>query len=102
MRKIYLPAKQFKTLFIFFSFLLFAFWANAQKTWSGAAGASWNVATNWTPNGIPANTDAVTINAGGTPVVTANAVCASIQINNSTDIQTTSLPTIFITTICLN
>ena len=91
MRKIYLPAKEFKTLFIFFSFLLSAFWADAQKTWSGAAGASWNVAGNWSPAGIPANTDAVTINAGGTPIVTANAVCASIQINNSTANATTSL-----------
>ena len=43
------PAKQFKTLFIFFSFLLFAFWANANTYYLTAAGAanaqtpaSWN------------------------------------------------------------
>jgi len=66
MRKIYLPAKQFKTLFLFFSFLLFAFWASAGTYYLTAAGAgnaqtpaSWNTlpagggtaAANFTTNG---------------------------------------------------
>ncbi len=49
MRKIYLPARQFKSLFIFFSFLLFGYWANANTYYLTAAGAanaqtpaSWN------------------------------------------------------------
>ena len=91
MMEIYLPTKLFKHLFLVFSFLLFALLANAQKTWSGAAGAAWNVAGNWTPAGIPGAADAVTINAGATPVVTAAAVCASIQINNSIANATTRL-----------
>jgi len=83
MKKIYFQKAFFKILFLFFSFLLFAFWANAQKTWSGAAGAAWNVVGNWTPAGIPLASDPVTINEGATPIVTAAAVCASVQINNS-------------------
>ena len=52
MRKIYLPAKQFKTLFIFFSFLLFAFWANAQTTYylSAVGQGSAQTLTSWRVN----------------------------------------------------
>ncbi len=91
MKKFYTPTNLFKTVALFFAFWLLAFAATAQKTWSGAAGASWNVAGNWTPVGIPAAGNTVTINAGATPVVTAAAVCASIQINNATNNNTTSL-----------
>lgn len=66
MRKIYLPARHLKALFIFCSFLLFAFWANATTYYLTAAGAgnaqtpaSWNTiaggggvaAANFTTNG---------------------------------------------------
>lgn len=92
MKKIYLSGTFIKSLFIFCSFLLFAFWANGQKTWNGAPGASWNVAANWTPAGIPLAADAVIIPAGRTPVITAAATCLSLQINNSpNDLIITSL-----------
>ncbi|MDP3543052.1 MAG: fibronectin type III domain-containing protein [Elusimicrobiota bacterium] len=31
------------------------------KTWTGATNGLWNTATNWSPNGVPTRTDAVTI-----------------------------------------
>ena len=35
--------------------------AQTQYTWSGGASGDWNIATNWTPNGIPGTNDEVTI-----------------------------------------
>jgi hypothetical protein len=32
------------------------------KTWVGSAGGSWNLSTNWSPVGVPANNDTVVIN----------------------------------------
>lgn len=39
---------------------------------AGPGPANWNVATSWSPNGIPTNADDVTIPAGTTIAVTAN------------------------------
>jgi large repetitive protein len=48
--------------------------------WIGAAGASWNVASNWSCGVVPdLNTDVV-VNSGSV-VVTANASCRTLKIN---------------------
>src|SRR6185295_2391442 len=36
------------------------------KTWSNAAGGNWNTAGNWTPSGVPASGDDVSITLAGT------------------------------------
>lgn len=47
-------------------------------TWTGATNNEWNIATNWTPTGIPTATDVATVNAGGAPNI-SNAVSALVR-----------------------
>ena len=54
----------------------------SQKTYTGASG-SWNVATNWTPNGVPTTADDVIIPSGKSVSIAANAVGESISISGS-------------------
>lgn len=54
----------------------------SQKTYTGASG-SWNVATNWTPNGVPTGSDDVIIPSGKTVSLAANAVAKSISLTGS-------------------
>jgi hypothetical protein len=65
------------------SLLLFLQFANAQTsyTWNGSLTSSWNAAGNWTPNGIPASLDNVTI-------VTGSHTC---QLNTTTTISNFTL-----------
>lgn len=39
-------------------------------TWNGGATGSWMVATNWSPNGVPSNTDAIIFNNAAAVTVT--------------------------------
>lgn len=44
------------------------------KTWTGAVSTDWNVAGNWTPNGVPTAADSVTIpNTANQPVIHTGA-----------------------------
>lgn len=54
----------------------------SQKTYTGASG-SWNVATNWIPNGVPTASDDVIIPSGKTVSIAANAVAKSINLTGS-------------------
>lgn len=54
----------------------------SQKTYTGTSG-SWNVATNWTPNGVPTASDDVIIPSGKTVSIAANAVAKSISLSGS-------------------
>lgn len=54
----------------------------SQKTYTGASG-SWNVATNWTPNGVPTASDDVIIPSGKTVSIAVNAVAKSISLSGS-------------------
>ena len=40
----------------------------ATKTWAGGATGNWNVASNWSPSGVPATGDDVIINTSGCDV----------------------------------
>ncbi|MFE3847058.1 T9SS sorting signal type C domain-containing protein [Flavobacterium sp. LB3P45] len=51
----------------------------AQKTYNSTSG-NWNVAANWTPNGVPTLTDDVIIPSGKTVTVTANASANNLVI----------------------
>jgi hypothetical protein len=64
----------------------------AQKTWTGNTNNNWNTPGNWSPNGVPSNTDDVTIPSGRSPIINANATARSLNIsgtltigNNNTD-----------------
>jgi|GEM_PF-901841 len=62
----------------------------AQKTWDGGGdGVNWSSANNWSPNGLPASTDAVTIAAGQTVTVDiSTAVCAALNVGSGTGMAT--------------
>lgn len=62
---------------------------NGQKTWDGGAGTlNWNDGNNWSPNGIPGNTDAVLFNTGTTLIITnvPNVTITKLNVTNSTTI----------------
>ncbi|MCW3110753.1 MAG: C-terminal target protein, partial [Segetibacter sp.] len=50
---------------------------------AGAGPAAWNVATSWIPNGIPAPSDNVTIQAGHTIQLSANSYCKDLTVNGT-------------------
>src|SRR6266550_824577 len=65
----------------------------ATYTWQGGAGASWAVATNWTPTRTtPAATDVLQFNAGGTATPTAvpTQTIGQLLISNNTAVTLTS------------
>src|SRR5260370_14244084 len=63
------------------------------SSWNGGTG-NWNVATDWTPNGVPnnggGNTYNVTIDSGGTDLVTLNqnATVVSLVFGGTTGSST--------------
>ncbi|MHC0439385.1 T9SS sorting signal type C domain-containing protein [Flavobacterium sp. 3-210] len=48
----------------------------ASKTWTGATSTDWNIATNWSPSGVPTSSDCVIIPAGVTksPVISDTSI----------------------------
>ena len=57
-----------------------------ELTWNGSTSTSWVTATNWTPNGAPSDSTAITIPDAATttfdPVIPALATCKSITIES--------------------
>lgn len=51
----------------------------ADKTFNATNG-NWNVASNWSPKGIPSNADHVIIPMGSTATVTGNVQCAQLKV----------------------
>ncbi len=56
-----------KQALLFICLFIFAQTVRSQVsyTWNGSISTAWNVAGNWTPNGIPGGIDNVTIVTGG-------------------------------------
>ncbi len=50
---------------------------------AGAGPVAWNVATSWTPNGIPTGTDDVTIAAGHTITLSVTTPCNNLTVNGT-------------------
>lgn len=76
-------------LFSLFLLALFIDVTAAPKTWVGLSGGIWSQGSNWSPLGVPASTDDVTINAfTGTIIVDAGSPIAlnSITITGSSDV----------------
>src|SRR6476620_9958495 len=60
----------------------------ATKTWNGSSSNNWNTAANWTPSGVPASGDDVTITFNASPQVitlSADVTIQSLSLNNSTN-----------------
>lgn len=55
------------------------------KTWSGAASSDWNTAGNWSPNGVPRETDSVQFDGSPTVLCTlqSDVVCGALIIGGS-------------------
>lgn len=74
--------------------LLFCINANATSyTWVGSAtNTNWSVSTNWSPNGVPGSSDAVTVNNTAAYNLTVNATesCASLNCSGFTHTLTMS------------
>jgi hypothetical protein len=52
--------------------LLVAGWISAEGatiTWTNASGGNWNLAANWSPNGVPGASDTANITTAGTYVL---------------------------------
>jgi hypothetical protein len=65
----------------------------ADVVWTNTAGGYWNVAANWSPNGVPASADTVFITNAGTYAVTVNtpAAIAGLKVGGSSGTQTLNL-----------
>ncbi|MGL2992753.1 DUF7507 domain-containing protein [Flavobacterium sp. TSSA_36] len=66
------------------------------KTWTGTSSTDWNVATNWSPNGIPTASDCVVIpNVTNKPIVgTVDANANTLQVNATGVLTVNSLRTL--------
>ncbi|MEZ5195534.1 MAG: hypothetical protein R2764_03820 [Bacteroidales bacterium] len=58
----------------------------AQKTWTGTTSTAWNVSSNWSPSGIPAASDNVTIpsSPANQPLISGitSAVCKNLTVDS--------------------
>lgn len=61
---------------------------------AGAGPVAWNVATSWTPNGIPTLSDNVTISAGHTINSTANGYCNDLIVSGTLSFTVNSTITV--------
>lgn len=77
--------------FILFSFIFFGvFQTQAQKTWVGANNGNWNVASNWSPNGVPSASDNVIFNTNRNINVDINTTINRLTITNNAVVSFTS------------
>lgn len=69
------------------------------KNWVGGNG-NWNIAANWTPNGIPSATDCVVIPNNNSAVVSGsnyNALAGSVKVKNGGALQIATSNTLSVT-----
>ncbi|MCA8977135.1 MAG: hypothetical protein KDC98_20600, partial [Planctomycetes bacterium] len=78
-----------RALVLFLSLTAFVSHATAQKTWTGANGDSWNDPGNWSPAGVPTQTDDVTIPVTATQPrsYVAAPVCADLTVLTGASMQ---------------
>jgi fibronectin-binding autotransporter adhesin len=56
--------------------------AQVARTWAGGSG-DWTLDTNWTPSGVPATVDPVTIDNGGTAQVTTSVTSSTVTLGTA-------------------
>ncbi|MBS7786512.1 fibronectin type III domain-containing protein [Flavobacterium sp. CYK-55] len=58
----------------------------SSKTWNGSSGTNWNIAANWTPNGVPTSSDCVVIpSSANAPIISGTSYQAyaySLTVQN--------------------
>jgi len=61
--------------------------------WSNTAGGNWNVAADWSPNGMPGSGDTADISASGTYTVTVNTAesVGTLTMNGTSGMQTLNI-----------
>ncbi len=66
------------------------------KNWTGASSTNWNTAGNWSPSGVPTNTNIVTIPTGVTnmPNVGAAATCLDLILGSGTTLTVAASQTL--------
>lgn len=71
------------------------------KTWNGSTNTNWNIASNWTPSGVPLSTDCVVIpNVTNDPIVNGvnyNGLGRSLTVNANASLTITPTNSIRIT-----
>ena len=71
------------------------------KVWNGSIDTDWNKANNWTPSGVPTNTDCVVIpNVTNKPIISGtgyNAYAYNLTIQNGGNLQLNSANNITVT-----
>jgi hypothetical protein len=72
---------------------------SATITWANTNGGDWNVATNWSPNQVPASGDDVIITTNGTYTVTNSS---SATLGNLTLGSTNGIQTVILSSLTLN
>jgi hypothetical protein len=75
-----------RILLLFVLFIMYSLSSYATNyTWNGSTSTSWNTSTNWTPNGVPASGDQVTlVTATNQPTISTNVTVSVFVINSST------------------
>lgn len=88
--KIRSPRRLLASLFVFMMILTGA-WAE-NYTWNGSAGDGlWNTAANWTPNGIPATGDQVTLNGNESITFSGDVTVRYLYIFSGTNTSSLDL-----------
>ena len=75
----------FTLALIFVTTLSFA----VTKTYTGPTSGNWNTGSNWSPSGVPANTDDVIIPSGYTVTINANATANNITVSGELNLGNT-------------
>jgi hypothetical protein len=75
----------FTRLLLFIAFIFSAQISFAQKSWDGGGdGVNWSSGNNWSPNGVPGSTDAVTIGNGFAVSLNTSTTVASLTVGGGT------------------
>ncbi|MDP1622422.1 MAG: T9SS type A sorting domain-containing protein [Bacteroidales bacterium] len=77
--------KKFISVIVIISLLFASENVFSQKTWTGTTSTAWNTATNWSPSGVPAASDNVSIPSApvNQPLISGvTGVCQNLTVNS--------------------
>ncbi|HPH82189.1 MAG TPA: hypothetical protein PL185_06430 [Flavobacteriales bacterium] len=79
-----------KNPYILFVFLVFPFVISAQtaKTWTGSTSTNWRTSSNWSPSGVPASTDNITIpNVTNDPIIDTTLSAGTLTLTSGASLN---------------
>ena len=79
-----------KNPYILFVFLVFPFILSAQtaKTWTGSTSTNWRTSSNWSPSGVPASTDNITIpNVTNDPIIDTTLSAGTLTLTSGASLN---------------